>query len=174
LVSECEHGRLHISPDAGMIELLNDEMQPVKPGDEGKVYCTGFLNYDQPLIRYDIGDTMIASVEPCSCGRNMPLVKEICGRNEDVIVGKDGRAMVRFHSIFNGLRTVKQAQVIQESLNLIYIKALPDGRIASDEIALMQNRIKSQLGDVEVIVEEVDAIPLTENGKFKAVISKLT
>ena len=79
LITECEHGRLHISPDAGFIEVLNDEMQPVKAGEAGAVYCTGFINFDQPLIRYAIGDAIILSHKTCDCGRQMPLVREIWG-----------------------------------------------------------------------------------------------
>ncbi len=56
LVSECEQGSLHVSPDVGIIELLNEKNEPCLPGEPGRVVCTGFLNYDQPLIRYEIGD----------------------------------------------------------------------------------------------------------------------
>ena len=173
LVSECEQGSLHVSPDAGIIELLDDKMQPVDAGSPGRVYCTGFLNYDQPLIRYDIGDTMVASNESCACGRHMPVIREIIGRNEDVVYGKDGRAMVRFHSIFNGLRSIKQAQVIQESTELIRIKVVPDGNVAPQELVIMKDRIRSQLGDVDVLIQQVETIDQTKNGKFKAVISRL-
>ncbi|MCW3110511.1 MAG: phenylacetate--CoA ligase family protein, partial [Segetibacter sp.] len=107
MVSECEHGKLHINPDAGIIEILDDELQPVQDGMAGDVYCTGLLNLDQPLIRYKIGDRMIRSSESCTCGRNMPLIEEIAGRTEDVVIGKDGREMVRFHSIFYGLEKIK-------------------------------------------------------------------
>ncbi|HRH58953.1 MAG TPA: hypothetical protein PL045_00145, partial [Chitinophagaceae bacterium] len=97
LVTECEYGSLHINPDAGLIEVLDENMQPVQPGVQGNVYCTGFLNYDQPLIRYAIGDTFVMDEKNCACGRNMPVIKEISGRTEDVIRGTDGRLMVRFH-----------------------------------------------------------------------------
>ena len=43
LISECKHGSLHISPDAGLLEVLDGNMQPVKPGIAGSVYCTGFI-----------------------------------------------------------------------------------------------------------------------------------
>lgn len=59
LITECEHGSLHISPDAGLIEVLDENMQPVPFGKQGRVYCTGYLNFDQPLIRYEIGDEII-------------------------------------------------------------------------------------------------------------------
>lgn len=173
LISECEHGSLHVSPDAGIIEVLDDAMQPVEAGVAGTVYCTGFLNYDQPLIRYNIGDKIILSSSSCSCGRNMPVVKEIVGRTEDVVIGRDGREMVRFHSIFNGLTTIKKAQIIQENLDDIIVKVVIENRFLQKEKMLIEDRIKSQLGDINVFIEEVDNIPLTANGKFKAVVSKI-
>lgn len=172
LVSECEHGSLHISPDVGIIELLDENLNPVGFNKPGNVYCTGFLNYDQPLIRYAIGDSMILSDEVCACKRSMPVIKEILGRVEDVVIGKDGREMVRFHGVFNGLQTVAQAQVIQNTVDAILIKAVPAGKqISASEKQIMKDRIISQLGEIDIQIEEVNAIPLTANGKFKAVIS---
>jgi phenylacetate-CoA ligase len=101
LVSECEHGSLHMSPDLGILEILDEAGQPVKPGEVGEVVCTGLINYDQPLIRYRIGDRMRLGNNNCSCGRNMPtVIEEIVGRVEDTVIGQDGREMVRFHGIF--------------------------------------------------------------------------
>jgi phenylacetate-CoA ligase len=173
LITECEKGNLHISPDAGIIEVLNANMQPAPPGKAGTVYCTGFINYDQPLIRYNIGDTIILSDKGCACGRQMPVVQEILGRNEDIIVGKDGREMVRFHSVFNGLHSVKQAQVIQENIDSIVVKVVADGKLDNKEEKIMRERITSQLGDMNIYFDCVENIPLNNNGKFQAVISKM-
>lgn len=173
LITECEHGSLHISPDAGLLEVLDDNMQPVAENTAGTVYCTGFLNYDQPLIRYNIGDKIILSGKQCSCGRAMPVVQDILGRVEDVIIGKDGRQMVRFHSVFNNLQNVKQAQVIQETTDTIHVKIVTEGNATAAEQQAIKDRIISQLGDMQIFIEEVAAIPLNNNGKFQAVISKL-
>lgn len=173
LISECEQGSLHISPDAGLIEVLDETMKPVKPGMVGNVYCTGFLNYDQPLIRYAIGDQIILSEKKCLCGRQMPVVKEIIGRVEDVIIGKDGRRMVRFHGIFNGLHSVKKAQVIQQSTDEILVKVVTDHSLQRIDEQLIRSRMRSQLGDINLIIEEVGDIPLNKNGKFQAVVSML-
>ena len=171
LITECEHGSLHISPDAGLIEVLDNNLQPVPTGIPGTVYCTGFLNYDQPLIRYNIGDQIILSEKQCNCGRAMPVVKEILGRTEDVVIGKDGREMVRFHSVFNGLQSIKQAQIIQNNIDEIIIKVVTDNGLHLNDAYLIKTRIESQLGAIQIHIEEVNEIPLTGNGKFKAVIS---
>ncbi|HRI19618.1 MAG TPA: hypothetical protein PLA68_01635 [Panacibacter sp.] len=173
LISECEHGSLHISPDAGLIEVLDNHLQPVKPGTAGTVYCTGFINYDQPLIRYNMGDQIILSENICTCGRAMPVVKEILGRTEDIVIGRDGREMVRFHSVFNGLKSVKQAQVIQQNTGTLIINVVVDEKLCKEEEILIRKRIQSQLGEIDITIKEVSEIPLNKNGKFQAVISSL-
>ncbi|NMB64991.1 MAG: phenylacetate--CoA ligase family protein, partial [Spirochaetes bacterium] len=56
LISENEFGELLISPDVGILEVLKPDGTPCMPGETGEIFSTGFLNYDQPLIRYRIGD----------------------------------------------------------------------------------------------------------------------
>jgi phenylacetate-CoA ligase len=171
LVSECEHGSLHISPDLGLIELLDEAGKPVKPGEVGEVVCTGFVNFDQPLIRYRIGDLMRLGDKPCSCGRAMPVIKEIIGRIEDTVIGKDGREMVRFHGIFINLPNVIEGQIIQHTLDTFEIKIVTNGKWTPEEELLVKNRMVSQLGDVEVKVNEVTTIMRNPSGKFPSVIS---
>lgn len=173
LVSECECGGLHISPDVGLIEILNENGEPSKPGEYGEVVCTGFLNYDQPLIRYKIGDYLRVSDKQCSCGRQMPLVEEITGRIEDAIIGKDGREMVRFHGIFIGLPAIVKGQIVQETLEDIIINVEAERELTAEEREILTKRIYSQLGEVNVQIFEMKEIPCGNNGKFRAVISKV-
>jgi phenylacetate-CoA ligase len=81
--------------------------------------------------------------------------------------------MVRFHSVFNGLSTVKMSQVIQTSLEAITIKIVPDVSLDANEKLQIISRVQSQLGNIDVIIEEVDDLPRTKNGKIKAVISSI-
>jgi len=171
LVSECEHGSLHISPDLGIVEILDEKGLPVKPGEVGEVVCTGLVNFDQPLIRYRIGDLMRLGTRPCSCGRNMPIIEEIIGRVEDTVVGKDGREMVRFHGIFIDLLNLIEAQIIQWEVTRFEIKVVTNGKWTEEEVSIIKKRMVSQLGDVHVAVHVVDSIPRNRNGKFQAVIS---
>ncbi len=173
LVSECEHGGLHISPDVGLIEILDKDGKPVKPGEQGEVVCTGFLNYDQPLIRYRIGDYMTLSTKSCTCGRAMPLIEEITGRIEDVVVGKDGREMVRFHSLFTGMPNIIKGQVVQEDFNNIRLNIVSEQPLSDGEKDILKKKVCSQLGDVNVQIFEQKEIFCGINGKFRAVISNV-
>jgi len=175
LATECEHGNLHVSPDFGVLELVDSEGKPVPPGVEGRVLCTSLLNEAQPLIRYEIGDVGIWSRRPCPCGRNhLPVLQEIVGRLEDVVIAPDGREMVRFHWVFNDLPHVLEGQVIQEALTRFRVKLVPQNQFSAEDEESIRQRFARRLGPVEVVIEKVAAIPRTERGKFRSVICNLS
>jgi phenylacetate-CoA ligase len=172
LISECEFGNLHIVPDVGTVEVLNERGEACELGETGEVVSTGFLNYDQPLIRYKMGDLIrLSKNQNCKCGRNMPVVDEIVGRLEDVVIGSDGREMVRFHGVFIDIPTIVEAQVIQHELTRFELLIALKGSLSQETKDLMLKRMVSQLGTVQVDFTIVDSIPRNANGKFKSVVS---
>jgi phenylacetate-CoA ligase len=171
--SECEHGRLHVSSDSGVVEILRSDGTPCDPGEPGEVVATSFVRRHQPFIRYRLGDLAAWDWETCPCGRNMPVLKEVVGRVEDVVLGPDGRQMVRFHGIFVGIPNLLEGQVIQEALERIRVKVVPVVGFGERDVTEIQKRIRQRLGDVEVTVEPVSEIPRTKAGKFRAVVSLL-
>lgn len=176
LVSETPDGFLVNSPDVGILEVLNENGLQVGPGESGEVVSTGLLNFDQPLIRYRIGDRMTLgdnNAEPQ--GIHMPVIANIDGRIEDKVVGPDGRVMVRFHGVFINHQGLVASQVIQEEIDTITLRLVTDNQYdsrRSEEV--MKQRIASQLGsEMRVKFEYVNELPRTKSGKIKAVISKL-
>jgi hypothetical protein len=92
----CEQGHLHVAPDFGYLEVLKADGKPAEPGEMGEVVCTGFLNELQPLIRYQLGDVVrLSRLSHCACGRNMPIIEEICGRVEDMLHTVRGDPVIR-------------------------------------------------------------------------------
>lgn len=173
LASECEHHQLHISPDVGIIELLDENGKPVSLGQVGEIVATGLLNFAQPLIRYRTGDLALLSNQACPCGRSMPILQELVGRLEDTVIGPDGRETVRFHGIFVGLPHVREGQVIQETLSRFRLRLVVDPEFSDDERAIIHKRFEERLGPIDLTFEFVDWIERTERGKFRAVISKV-
>lgn len=173
LISQCEKGNLHMSPDVAIIEIIKEDGTYAKPGESGEAVCTGLLNYDQPLIRYRIGDVLTLSTnQNCDCGRSMPIIEEIVGRIEDTVIGADGREMVRFHGIFINIPSIVEGQIIQFELRKFEINVVVFEPLKVEEKELIIQRMISQLGgSIEVEISEVREIPRNANGKFKAVIS---
>ncbi len=172
--SECEAGRLHVSPDVGIVEILHPDGSPCLPGEGGEVVTTCLARSYQPLVRFRLGDLAAWDPEPCPCGRNMPVIKEVVGRIEDVVTGPDGRQLVRFHGIFVDQPNVVKGQIIQETLDTFSVRVVPSPNFGETDVENIIQRMKQRLGDnVQVVVETVSEIPLTKAGKFRAVISKV-
>jgi len=173
--SECEQGRLHVSPDSGIVEILRPDGTRCEPGEEGEVVTTCLIRPYQPMIRFRLGDVAAWDDRPCPCGRGMPILREVCGRVEDVVVGPDGRQMVRFHGVFVDQPHIREGQVIQESLTRIRIKVVPTPDYGPADTQDVVQRVQARLGaEIEVIVEQVDSIPRSKAGKYQAVVSLIS
>jgi phenylacetate-coenzyme A ligase PaaK-like adenylate-forming protein len=172
--SECEHGRLHVSPDIGLVEILRPDGSACEPGEAGEVVATCLLRELQPLVRFRLGDIAMWDEAPCPCGRNMPVIREVLGRIEDVVVGRDGRRMVRFHGLFIDQPRVREGQVVQETIDRIRVRVVPAAGFGQPDVDDIAGRVRQRLGpDIDVIVEPVSRIPRTAAGKFPAVVSLL-
>ena len=175
LATECEQGRLHASPDFGILEIVDDGGLPVPPEVKGRVLGTSLLSEAQPLIRYEIGDAAVRSADGCPCGRDhLPVLAEIVGRLEDVVIGPDGRELVRFHWVFLGLPRIREGQIIQATLDRITVRLVVTEGYGRAEEQEIRRRFAERLGPLDLRFEVVAAIPRTENGKFRAVISWLS
>ncbi len=172
--SECEQGRLHVSPDVGIVEILRPDGSPCEAGEVGEVVTTCLMRTYQPLVRFRLGDLAAWDPQPCLCGRDMPVIQEVVGRIEDVVTGPDGRKMVRFHGIFVDQPNVVEGQIIQETLSTILVKVVPTANFNGDDVQEIIHRVQQRMGyEVHVQVECVNEIPRTASGKFQAVISKV-
>jgi len=172
---ECEKGRLHLWPDTGVVELF-DGATPVQSGAVGDLVCTGLVNADMPLVRYRVGDRarLDPDSSPCSCGRTLPRVAAIEGRIDDTLFTRDGRAVGRMDPVFKSRLAVREAQIVQRSLDNVLVRVVPAADFtAADSDAIME-RIRERLGDVTVELEKVEHIPRTANGKLRAVVCELS
>ena len=170
--SECQERRLHVSPDVGVVEILRSDGSPCDPGETGEIVSTTLMRWSQPLIRYRLGDLGRWDEGRCRCGRAMPILREVVGRVEDVVVGPDGRQLVRFHGVFIDQPHVREGQIIQESLRRIRVRVVPHETFGPADRSDIEVRVRQRLGpEVEVEVELVDEIPRSAAGKFRGVVS---
>lgn len=173
--SQCEQGRYHVSPDYGIVEIVDSQGRPAKPGQTGRIVATGLHNTLQPLIRYEQGDLACWAVEQeCPCGLQMPILEGIEGRFEDLCITPDGREILRFSSVFKGVGAVREAQVVQERPDFFIIRVVPTPEFGPHEIETLRANMRMHVGEVSTEVQTVDTIPRSASGKFRAVICKLS
>ena len=173
--AQCEHGRYHVSPEIGIVEILDQDGQACQPGEPGEVICTGLQNALQPLIRYRIGDVARWAVDQsCPCGRQMPILEGIDGRVEELCYTADGREMLRFDTVFKGVDSILEAQVVQERLDCFTIRLVPAHDFNEADSQHLIHNMQKHVGNVQVHVEQVERIERTVSGKFRAVVCNLS
>lgn len=172
--SECQFGQLHLWPDVGMVEVSDNNHAGGKDL-VGELTCTGLLNSDMPLIRYCVGDRGVLPTgnDLCVCGRTLPMISSIDGRRDDILYTLDGRAVGRLDPVFKGRLPIREAQIIQEALDLVRVRFIPAPGYTAASGQSVIDRLRERMGPIKVILEEVDSIPRTTNGKFRAVICNL-
>ncbi len=172
--AECDqHHGLHLSMENLLVEVLNDDGTPTPAGEEGNVVITDLFNSAMPFVRYIIGDRAVAGLQACSCGRGLPLLKKVVGRQVDVLITADGQQLAGefFPHLFKDYSAIRQFQVVQKQLNLIEIKLVVDKPWASESRLALCGEIERTIGpSTKLEMREVDTIPLTSAGKHRVVM----
>lgn len=173
--SQCQYGMLHLWPEVGELEIV-DESGRTAQNEMGEFVCTGLLNVDMPLIRYRVGDrgAVGSANASCSCGRSLPILSAVDGRVDDTLYTVDGRRVGRLDPVFKSRFPIREAQIIQDALDLVRLRYVPGPGFSHADGEAIAVRIRDRMGPVKVVLEQVDSIPRTNNGKFRAVICNLS
>lgn len=84
LAGECPScGQYHVSAESVLMEILDEDGAPTKPGSVGRVVVTSLYNYAMPFIRYELGD-FVEVGWPGMCVRQLPALRRVLGRTQSV------------------------------------------------------------------------------------------
>lgn len=92
IATSCRQNWLHLNADWVILEPVDSDGRPVMPGQPSRsVLLTNLANYIQPIIRYDLGDSVTFRPDPCPCGSRLPALR-VEGRRDEILVfqGEDG------------------------------------------------------------------------------------
>lgn len=175
--TECEkHEGHHLNSDYGITEFLNNDSEPVEPGEMGRIVATGIHNLAMPLIRYQTNDLCALKKGACSCGRGFPLMEDVATKHESIVTLPDGRLLspsVLTHP-FKPMRNIVESQIIQNDLADFLVKIVRTKLYSKEDENRLVAAFHERMGDnVNIRVEYCRSIPRTKNGKFRWVISKI-
>lgn len=84
--TECkEHCGCHIPIDLIIVEILDENNNPVPDGQPGEVTITTLGVEAMPLLRFKTGDICIKQSSKCSCGRYSARLSSVIGRRGQMI-----------------------------------------------------------------------------------------
>lgn len=172
---------MDLQQDLAIIEVVGSDNRPVPTGEYGdKVLVTVFGSRTQPLIRYELDDSLRLLPDRCPCGRPFKLIGDVQGRVHEVLVfpGMAGGSVKVHPIIFRNIMDtlpVRGWQVVQETDGLHLLLADVRGTVNESELVdvVRQALIRQEAVVPLVAVQRINAIPQASSGKTPLVKSNL-
>ena len=171
-----EGGRYHVNTEHCLVEVVDEDGQPCRPGQRGRILATTLTNTAMPLLRYDSDDLAEAVDGPCPCGRTLPAFGAIHGRYRRFVSLPPG-TMKYWRALQRALgdmpaelsKPLRQYQLHQFRDGRFKLRLVAAGALA----AAFTERIESEWRKVDapepapLAFVAVDEIPRTPGGKFQ-------
>lgn len=162
---------LHVNTEHVHIEFVDESNVPVRCGDYGRTLLTNLEDTVFPIIRYENGDRGRWLPGQCSCGRSLPCIDSVKGRECESFVLPSGKILNGefLTTVFDGCPSVVSGfRVIQRRDMSICIECVSD---ASDTeinaaLAMFMRRVD---GEVPVLLKRVETIA-SDRGKIRYVV----
>ncbi len=177
IACECErHDGLHVNADGVFVEILRGAL-PVGPGEPGSVVVTDLRNRAMPILRYQVGDVAVWSDRRCGCGRGLPLLERLEGREADYVLTPAGELISGISLTENFALHVPglaQLQIIQETVHRFVLRIVRGSDFGDDSLRRIGELVAERFGPaVTFECEYVDAIPQEASGKYRFCISRV-
>jgi len=171
--AECKG--LHVNVEHVNIEFVDDNNMPVPKGEYGRTLLTNFEDEVFPLIRYENNDRGRWLTEPCACGRTLPCIDSVKGRESESFILPSGKTINGEYltTIFDATPDIVRGfRVIQHKDASIIIEYIPSSTSTSNLnlIKNVLNDFAAKLGgEVKIEFKQVSEIP-HDCGKLRFVI----
>jgi len=172
---------MHLNADWVIFEPVDAQHNPIPAGQlSDRTLITNLANRIMPIIRYELGDRVSLSPEPCSCGKTLPVVN-VEGRTDEILRfrASDGQMVpvlpLALWSVIKETPGVLRFQAIQTSPDQIKIRL--EAKNSSDDDGTWQ-RVKTRAGEYftqqglsNVAITRASEPPMRDpkSGKFRNV-----
>jgi phenylacetate-CoA ligase len=115
----------HVQSEAVYVEVLDGAGEPCRPGEVGRVVVSTLHNYATPLLRYELGDYAEMGGD-CVCGRPLPVLNRIVGRERNMWVRPDGQRLWPMFSstVWGHMDAIRQLQLVQHEVGRIQARVV--------------------------------------------------
>jgi phenylacetate-CoA ligase len=169
IATQCpRYEHYHVMSETVLVEVLDDQGRPCAPRQVGQVVLTPLHSFAMPLIRYAIGDYAEVG-EPCPCGRGLPVLRCIPGRQVNRVVLPDGRrTWPDISALWAAIADVDQIQLIQRSETHVEVRYVRTQTLSQAEEHAGGERIHQALGHpFHLAFTRQDTIARQPNGKYQ-------
>lgn len=172
IAHECPAGRMHVTMECAIVEIIDDAGKRVSDGETGEIVITNLDAFGMPFIRYRTGDLSRRLVEPCPCGMAHETLGPIEGRRGDAI-RLPGGGIAHMLSAIYPLRECPQIsrfRVIQRRDLSLDVQIVAPGSFRAEQQSDLSRRVARQFADrLAVRLHVVSEIEPDPSGKHRVV-----
>jgi phenylacetate-coenzyme A ligase PaaK-like adenylate-forming protein len=182
----CRQGRLHVNADWYVVEAVDADRRPVPDGHRSEtVLVTNLANHVQPIIRYELGDSVVVGAEPCPCGSPLPTITAE-GRTDEIlrVPGATGDEVallpMAVATVVEETPGVRSYQILQTAPTALTLRLDVDPGAGRDEVrrrarARLADFLRTQGAAPGVAIELADDAPQAHprSGKLRHVLRAL-
>lgn len=176
LALQCpDHDVYHVQAESAVVEIIDDHGNPCEAGEIGRVVVTPLHNFGMPLLRYDIGDYAEVG-KPCPCGRGLPVLRQILGRERNVLTLPDGsrRWPTLGTPTLIDLAPIRRFKIVQKTLEDIEIRLIVARPLVESELDALRRHFTDQFGHpFNWKFVFMDEFPAAAGGKFEDFVSEI-
>ena len=177
LIQQCEEGEMHLAPEYGFLEILDENNDPVAGDAEGYFVWTGFLNRAMPLLRYRIGDRGRWKLgPPCQCGRAFPRVTPTITRESEILRCADGRIFSprALNQYLKAATSLRFCQFVHDRSERVVVRAVAGNGRAAQEMMNIREELQHLLGASMRVTAEIATEPLVfPGGKIPLIVNRV-
>ncbi len=159
----------HVQSENVLVEIVDDYNRPCAPGQAGRVLLTALHKFAMPLIRYEIGDYAVPG-EACACGRGLPTIREIRGRERNMMHLPNGDKRWPLCDLVKEpqLPGILQYQFVQKSHEHLELRLVVGPQYSRNLEPVLQEIVHRRLGyPFELAIFYGDSIPRSSGGKYE-------
>ena len=176
LAWECPHGSYHVNAEHVIVEIVDEHGRAVAPGKLGRVIVTTLHNRLMPLLRYEIGDYAFAAENGCRCGRTLPCIGSVGGRDINLFIDSAGKRFTPW-PLFRPLlerEWIRQDQIVQRGTDRFVVRYVGDRTLTPEDEADFHRHFATILKSPATIeFERHDKIARAPSGKFMMALCEL-
>lgn len=176
IAHECPAGGMHISAEDIIVEIVDGDGKPVGPGTAGEIVVTHMATRSFPFIRYRTGDVGTLDDRMCTCGRGLPVIKDLQGRTTDFVVAQNGTVMHGLALVYlvRDVPGITKFKIVQESIDETRILLVINEKFDRAQASIIAAAMRQRLGDtVKIDIDFVPDIAAERSGKYRYIISKV-
>jgi phenylacetate-CoA ligase len=159
LALPCRYGQLHLNSDWFLVEPIDAGGRPVPPGTRSdSLLVTNLANFVQPVIRYQLGDSVVISDRGCACRSPLATIL-VKGRTDEILRvphAGGGEAVLlpmALATVVEETRGVRRYQVLQTAANVLTVRLDHDPGTVRAEV---WQRVRAGLADLLRANDAVD------------------